>query len=88
MEQSGQIGTSPAKWDVSVDAQMNLGLSLSYVDPGSGASLSVSGKAPVATVLDQLVGKLKSPIATEIEQGLVAAIELYLKTQPAPAAGA
>jgi len=81
MDLKGNVGSSPVAWDVALDAKLNLVLSLSYAD-ASGAYAKMEGGVALTSVLDQLVAKLKSPTASGIEQGLVAALEMYLATQP------
>jgi hypothetical protein len=65
---SGAIGTSGVSYDVSLDASLVLAAGL---------------KVPLKTVLDAVVAQMNSPIATEVEKGLIAAIQLYLASQPA-----
>ena len=83
MDIKGAIGSSPISYDVAVGSDLSLTLSIVYQDPSpTGCSASVSAKVPAAAILDALAAKLNSPIATEVEQGLLAAIKLYVAAQP------
>lgn len=87
MEVQGKIGSSPVGYDVKIDDKMNLVIAAKYMDI-SGAYVNMEAGAPLTAALDQLVQKLHSPLATEVEQMLVSAIKLYIASQPAVAAPA
>jgi hypothetical protein len=83
MEVKGTVGTSPVVYDLIIDNQLNFVGTLSYKDPGSATVVGVNISVPVSAILTAVVAKLNNPLATEIEQGLVAALGLYLQAQPA-----
>ncbi len=73
MELSGPIGTTGAKWDVSVDAQLNVVLAV---------------KAPLALMLSALTAKSTNPVVGDVVTLLEQAAEAVVVAKDAAAAAA
>lgn len=83
MEKSGTIGSSGVGYDVKIDALLNVSVSASYTETAPGVTVSAVATAPMAAILDALVAKLASPVASEVEKLLVSAAQAYLAAQVA-----
>lgn len=76
----GQIGSSGAGYEVQVDNQLNVSLSLSDTmasGPLAGASASVQIKVPLVAILDAAAAASKNATVEQIEGGLKLILEQY-----------